>query len=112
MSFLRHEEIYRCAQLDGRKGAISAGATGEGAILANHAPAHRHDESPAGYSSVGCSPAFPPSASPATAILVGTIRNAKDFAVDGTLSLITVSHPWGSLHRVLISLLPTQDSKF
>jgi hypothetical protein len=43
----------------------------EGAIPADHAPAHRNDESPAGYSSAGCSPAVPASASPAGAILLG-----------------------------------------
>ncbi len=56
MSFLRHREIYRpmwpfCAP--------SLGATTAAA------PTHRLDEFPAGYSSAGCAPAEPASASPA-----------------------------------------------
>ncbi len=50
MSFLRHGEI---CHFD------------EGAIPLDRAPAHRNDEFPAGYSSAGCSPALPASASPA-----------------------------------------------
>jgi hypothetical protein len=50
MSFLRHPEIFPS---DGS------------ASLAAHAPAHRLDEFPAGYSLAGCSPAEPASASPA-----------------------------------------------
>jgi hypothetical protein len=50
MSFPRHREIFPS---DG------------GASLAANASAHRLDEFPAGYSSAGCSPALPASASPA-----------------------------------------------
>jgi hypothetical protein len=85
MSLSRHGEIYHFD---------------EGAILANHALAHRIDEFPAGYSSAGCSPAEPTSASPASAIVLGLILNAKDFAVKGKLSPITVSQPRGSLQYV------------
>lgn len=55
MSFFRHPEIYRS---DGkrRRRRKPAGAG---------FPAHRLDESPTGYSSAGCSPAAPTSASPA-----------------------------------------------
>lgn len=55
MSFFRHAEIYRSdeAKTSKRKAAwITA------------FPDHRSDESPAGYSSAGCSPAEPASASP------------------------------------------------
>ena len=55
VSFFRHEEIYqsdRRAQIDGKP--AKAGS-----------PDHRIDESPAGYSSAGCSPAEPAYASPA-----------------------------------------------
>ncbi len=48
MSFFRHEESSRS---DGKPTEIGS-------------PAHRLDESPVGYSSVGCSPAEPTSASP------------------------------------------------
>jgi hypothetical protein len=50
MSFSRHQEIFPS---DG------------GASPAADAPAHRLDEFPTGYSSAGCSPALPASASPA-----------------------------------------------
>jgi transposase InsO family protein len=53
MSFFRHAEIYRSDR-------ASEGRTGLAA-----SPDHRLDESPAGYSSAGCSPAEPASASPA-----------------------------------------------
>lgn len=55
MSFFRHEEIF---QSDG-------GSTGKGEPAETGPPDHRVDESPAGYSSTGCSPAEPASASPA-----------------------------------------------
>jgi putative transposase len=51
MSFFRHREIYRS---DVKREPTEAGS-----------PDHRFDESPAGYSLAGCSPAEPASASPA-----------------------------------------------
>jgi len=54
MSFFRHAEIYRS---DGSPSKRRK-PTGVGF------PDHRLDESPAGYSSAGCSPALPASASP------------------------------------------------
>src|ERR1043166_7990351 len=50
MSFHRHWEIF---------------PSDKGATLLSYALAHRLDEFPAGYSSAGCSPASPASASPA-----------------------------------------------
>jgi hypothetical protein len=55
MSFFRHTEFYRS---DGRRWKRRKPA-------AVGFPAHRLDESPAGYSLAGCSPAEPASASPA-----------------------------------------------
>ena len=55
MSFFRHKEIYRPIA---DSGCRSSGATTAAA------PTHRSDEFPAGYSSAGCSPAEPASASP------------------------------------------------
>jgi putative transposase len=55
MSFFRHAEIYR-PMWD--SGCRSLGATTAAA------PTHRLDEFPVGYSSAGCSPAEPASASP------------------------------------------------
>ena len=57
MSFFRHAEIYRS---DGRRWKKRK-------PTAVGFPAHRFDESPAGYSLAGCSPAEPASASPADA---------------------------------------------
>ena len=54
MSFFRHEEIYRS----------DVASRGEGEPAETGSPDHRLDESPAGYSSAGCSPALPASASP------------------------------------------------
>ena len=54
MSSFRHGEIYHFD---------------EGVIPQDHAPAHRNDEFPDGYSSAGCSPAVPASASPSGAHL-------------------------------------------
>ena len=56
MSFLRQGEIY---------------PFDKGAITQDRALAHRKDESPAGYSLAGCTPAQPASASPADAHLAG-----------------------------------------
>jgi putative transposase len=54
MSFLRHGEVFRS---DGEPDST-------GAQVETHAPAHRLDETPAGYSSAGWSPPEPASASP------------------------------------------------
>ena len=54
MSFFRHEEIYR-SDVESRT---------EGEPTETGSPDHRLDESPAGYSLAGCSPALPASASP------------------------------------------------
>jgi transposase InsO family protein len=56
MSFFRHREIYRS---DGKRKQ-------NGKPAETGSPAHRLDESPAGYSSAGWSPPAPASASPAT----------------------------------------------
>jgi hypothetical protein len=55
MSFFRHEEIYRS----------DVGSLIDGKPTEAGSPDHRLDESPAGYSLAGCSPALPASASPA-----------------------------------------------
>jgi putative transposase len=55
MSFFRHREIYRS---DGKRKK-------NGKPAETGSPAHRLDESPAGYSSAGWSPPLPASASPA-----------------------------------------------
>ena len=55
MSFFRHKEIYQS----------DVGSKIEGEPAETGSPDHRLDESPAGYSLAGCSPAEPASASPA-----------------------------------------------
>ena len=89
MSFFRHEEIFRSDMFDWSGGGISAAPGLIGC-----------DEFPAGYSSVGCAPAEPTSASPAAASMLLSILDAKNFAANGKLSPITVSQPWGSLQSV------------
>jgi hypothetical protein len=62
MSFLRHGQIYRPMGSSLRAG---------GEAIFCYAPAtHRLDESAAGYSLAGCSPAEPASASPADTIFI------------------------------------------
>jgi hypothetical protein len=55
MSFFRHGEIYQS----------DVGSNSSGERPKSRPPAHRSDESPAGYSSASCSPAELASASPA-----------------------------------------------
>jgi hypothetical protein len=55
MSFFRHKEIYQS----------DVGGNSSGERPKSRPPAHRSDESPAGYSSASCSPAELASASPA-----------------------------------------------
>ena len=61
MSFPRHEEIYR--PMDNKNVP--------GRLWHDRPRPHRYDEFPAGYSSAGCAPAEPASASPAEAHLAG-----------------------------------------
>ena len=61
MSFFRHEEIYR--PMDNRNVP--------GRPWHHRPRPPRYDEFPAGYSSAGCAPAEPASASPAEAHLAG-----------------------------------------
>ena len=61
MSFFRHEEIYRPMDVGNVPGRPAQ----------DRPRPHRYDEFPAGYSSAGCAPAEPASASPAEAHLAG-----------------------------------------
>ncbi len=92
MSLPRHREIYRSDGLGWRRGRTRSGA--------GAAPgAHRFDESPAGYSLAGCSPAEPASASPAQSSMHQRGAERYTFTVNGSLSPITLSHARGSLQR-------------
>jgi transposase InsO family protein len=68
MSFFRHGEIYRWDGKHGQK---------PGEPDRSSSPAHPIDESPAGYSLAGCSPAEPASASPAEARIHQTLALGK-----------------------------------
>ena len=78
MSLFRHQEIYR-SDVGRRDERIAA-------------PYHRCDEFPAGYSLAGCSPAEPASASPANPSLGGPVSCDNLSAVNGDVSLISLSH--------------------
>ena len=60
--------------------------------------AHRFDESAAGYSSAGCSPAEPASASPAAAIVRRYAHIGKLFSANSNLSLLSWPHQTTALH--------------
>ncbi len=83
MSFLRHKEIFR-----------SGGGSWSGAAPATGA--HRLDESPAGYSSAGCSPAAPASASPADCSMQHGRPKRYDLAGNGSVSLFALSQRRGA----------------
>ena len=86
MSFLRHGEIYR-SDGNGRDGRAAA-------------PLDRCDEFPNGYSSSGCSPAEPASASPSSFSFSGPVLRDNQFAANGNLSLFSLSQTGGPLHTV------------
>ena len=81
MSFLRHGEIYR-SDGNGRDGRAAA-------------PLDRCDEFPNGYSSAGCSPAEPASASPSSFSFNGPVLRDNQFAANGNLSLFSLSQAGG-----------------
>jgi hypothetical protein len=88
MSFLRHGQIY---------------PFDEGAIPQDHALPHRTDEFPAGYSSAGCTPAEPASASPAGSHLAGhrlrcTIEFQRTAGRVLTVCLSSGDHPTVGRH--------------
>ena len=94
MSFFRHQEIYR-SDVGRRDERIAA-------------PYHRCDEFPAGYSLAGCSPAEPASASPANPSLGGPVSCDNCFAVNGDVSLISLSH-FGAPPQAATLKFPTRD---
>jgi len=62
-------------------------------------PEHPIDESPAGYSSAGCSPAEPASASPARSTMQPIAAKRYHLSANGSVSLFSLSQPWGALHE-------------
>ena len=118
MSFPRHREIYR-SDGRGRSWALvwsrswarswgSAWIWGWARSGAEAAPgAHRFDESPAGYSLAGWSPPEPASASPAQSSMHQNGTERYTFTVNGSLSLIKLSHARGSLHSNPVPRTPS-----
>src|SRR5277367_3120203 len=87
MSFLRHRRIYQSDEPKGSRTNCSA-PFGD----------HRSDESSAGYSFVGCSPAEPASASPTATSLSQHPAAVNCSAAKRNLSPFLLSHLRGPLH--------------
>ena len=89
MSFPRHGEIYRSdlayTSREPRSSLVTAPRP------------HRLDEFPAGYSSAGCSPAEPASASPTTRSMRCVVPADNGLSANGNLSLAFVSHGRGAV---------------
>jgi hypothetical protein len=88
MSFSRHKKIY---QSDEPKGGRTEAPTSLGD--------HRSDESSAGYSFLGCSPAVPTSASPAAISFSHYPAAVNCSAAKRNLSPFSLSQPRGSTPR-------------
>ena len=113
MSFLRHREIYRSDgshSVRGRNAASRRSAPGPGQKARPKARASLivHDEFPVGYSSAGCSPAEPASASPTTPSMRWADSAGNPMPASGNLSLVSVPQRWGSVHT-LVSLFQMRE---
>jgi hypothetical protein len=98
MSFSRHKKIY---QSDEPKGGRTEGSTSLGD--------HRSDESSAGYSFLGCSPAVPTSASPAATSFSHYPAAVNCSAAKRNLSPFSLSQSRDPLHRVsVLGFITTQ----
>ena len=86
MSFYRHRKIYRSDRLNRRRSSALRPLLD-----------HRCDESSTGYSSAGCSPAEPASASPVHPSLIDIQAAVKYNAANGNLSLFSLSQHRGAL---------------
>src|SRR2546430_374163 len=89
MSFLRHEGIYRSDDF------CVAGSE----PLASLPALIGLDEFPAGYSSAGCSPAEPASASPTASDSQHSTLPYNAFSANGDNPLNLLSQPEGALHK-------------
>jgi hypothetical protein len=105
MSFLRHGEIYRSDESNsgrGRNAAVRRSAPGPGQQARRKVRASLivHDEFPVGYSSAGCSPAEPASASPTAPSMRWADSAGNPMPASGNLSLVSVPQRWGSVQSV------------
>jgi hypothetical protein len=99
VSFIRHKKIYR------------HDVQGEGEHKSNFPSDHRCDESSAGYSSVGCSPAAPTSASPAVNSFSLYSAAVQFSAANRNCPSIALSQPRGPLQvssSLIFPYLPSQ----
>ena len=97
MSFFRHEEIYR-SDVEFFRQKLGAARL--------RSLAHRLDESPAGYSLAGCSPAEPASASPANDYSEGERKFEKEKSMNGKCANRRLSQRRGSPHSAVPKLCP------
>jgi hypothetical protein len=95
MSFSRHKKIY---QSDEPKGGRTEGSTSLGD--------HRSDESSAGYSFLGCSPAVPTSASPAATSFSHYPAAVNRSAAKRNLSPFSLSQSRGPLQSPVFTCFP------
>jgi len=105
MSFLRHGEIYRSDESYSGRGrnathCQSAPRPGRQARRKMRASLIVHDEFPVGYSSAGCSPAEPASASPTAPSMRWADSTGNRMPANGNLSLISVPQQRGSVHTI------------
>ena len=94
MSFIRHKKIYR------------HDVQGEAEHRSSFPSDHRCDESSAGYSFVGCSPAAPTSASPAVPSFSLYSAAVQFSAANRNCPSIALSQPRGPLQSVPETLSP------
>jgi len=102
MSFLRHGEIYRSEGSysgRGRNAASRRSAPGPSQQTRRKVRASLivRDEFPVGYSSAGCSPAEPASASPTAPSMRWADSAGNRMPANGNLSLVSVPQRWGSV---------------
>jgi len=100
MSFSRHRKIYQSDEPEG-------GRTEASTSLGDH----RSDESSAGYSSLGCSPAVPTSASPAATSFSHYPAAVNCSAAKRNLSPFSLSQPRGPLQSVPTLMRPHIDAQ-
>ena len=106
MSFSGHEEIYRSDMPSkgwGRHAASrwSAPEPSQKARRKERAPLIVRDEFPVGYSSAGCSPAEPASASPTGPSMHWGVSAGNQTSANGNMSPISTSQQRGSLQPEL-----------
>jgi hypothetical protein len=101
MSFFRHGEIYRPKDVENVPGRSGH----------DRPRPHRYDEFPAGYSSAGCAPAEPASASPAEAHLAGFASGSTIDLQQTVNRLLTPCLTQGDNPRMIILICEIASSR-